>query len=71
MREELMLEENKEKKTPQENFITLRNFRKSPEVENFYRFISENDLRREAQMILEVITSKIAQKKKKKSRKIQ
>ncbi len=69
MSEELMLEENKEKKTPQENFITLRNFRKSPEVENFYRFISENDLRREAQMILEVITSKIAQKKKKKSRK--
>ncbi|MEC7182770.1 MAG: hypothetical protein VXW15_08660 [Bdellovibrionota bacterium] len=71
MSEELMLEENKEKKTPQENFITLRNFRKSPEVENFYRFISENDLRREAQMILEVITSKLAQKKKKKSRKIQ
>ena len=71
MSEELMLEENKEKKTPQENFITLRNFRKSPEVENFYRFISENDLRREAQMMLEVITSKIAQKKKKKSRKIQ
>ena len=71
MSEELMLEENKEKKTPQENFITLRNFRKSPEVENFYRFISENDLRREALMILEVVTSKLAQKKKKKSRKIQ
>tara|TARA_B100000287_G_C20533592_1_gene741877 strand:+ start:336 stop:551 length:216 start_codon:yes stop_codon:yes gene_type:complete len=71
MSEELMLEENKEKKTPQENFITLRNFRKSPEVENFYRFISENDLRREALMILEVITSKLSQKKKKKSRKIQ
>ena len=71
MSEELMLEENKEKKTPQENFITLRNFRKSPEVENFYRFISENDLRREALMILEVITSKLVQKKKKKSRKIQ
>ncbi|MBG09086.1 MAG: hypothetical protein CME68_10035 [Halobacteriovoraceae bacterium] len=71
MSEELMLEENKDKKTPQENFITLRNFRKSPEVENFYRFISENDLRREALMILEVITSKLAQKKKKKSRKIQ
>ena len=71
MSEELMLEENKEKKTPQENFITLRNFRKSPEVENFYRFVSENDLRREALMILEVITSKLAQKKKKKSRKIQ
>ncbi len=71
MSEELMLEENKDKKTPQENFITLRNFRKSPEVENFYRFISENDLRREALMILEVVTSKLAQKKKKKSRKIQ
>ena len=71
MSEEIMIEENKEKKTPNENFITLRNFRKSPEVENFYRFVSENDLRREAQMMLEVITSKIAQKKKKKSRKIQ
>ena len=71
MSEELMLEDNKDKKAPQENFITLRNFRKSPEVENFYRFISENDLRREALMVLEVITSKLAQKKKKKSRKIQ
>ena len=38
----------KDKKAPPaENFITLRNFRKSPEVENFYRFISDNDLRRE------------------------
>ena len=71
MSEELMLEENKDKKAPQENFITLRNFRKSAEVENCYRFVSENDLRREALMILEVITSKLTQKKKKKSRKIQ
>jgi len=71
MSEEVMIEENKDKKTPNENFITLRNFRKSPEVENFYRFVNENDLRREAHLMLGVIVSKITQKKKKKSRKVQ
>jgi hypothetical protein len=66
-----MLDENKDKKIAAENFITIKNFRKSPEVENFYRFICENDLRREACMVLERITAKLGPKKKKRSRKIQ
>jgi hypothetical protein len=66
-----MLDENTDKKLTAENFITIKNFRKSPEVENFYRFVSDNDLRREACMILEMITGKLGQKKKKRSRKVQ
>ncbi len=45
-----------------------RNFRNSIEIENFYRFIHENDLRREARLMLELIQSKVmATVKKKKS----
>lgn len=36
-----------------------RNFRNSIEIENFYRFIHENDLRREARIMLELIQSKV------------
>lgn len=43
----------------------LRNFRSSADIENFYRFVFENDLRREAKMILESICKQINQKKKK------
>jgi hypothetical protein len=32
-----------------------RNFKRSEEVEKFYRFIHDNDLRREAKMILDRI----------------
>ena len=72
MSENIMLDESKDKKAPPaENFITIRNFRKSPEVENFYRFISDNDLRREAVMMLEGVMAKYGQKKKKRSRKVQ
>ena len=71
VKEDTMLDEGKDKTLSAENFITLKNFRKAPEVENFYRFISDNDLRREACMVLEVITAKLCQKKKKRSRKIQ
>lgn len=46
----------------------IRTFKSSPEVENFYRFISENGLRREARMIVEVVHKawKNSQKKNKK-----
>ncbi len=35
--------------------ITARNFRTSPDVENFYRFISENLLRNEARQLLKLV----------------
>ena len=46
----------------------VRNFRNSPDIENFYRFIHENDLRREAKMIFEAINAKVNKSAKKKSR---
>ncbi len=33
----------------------IRTFRSSPEVENLYRFISDNNIRREAHMVIEAI----------------
>ena len=43
-----------------------RNFRNSPDIENFYRFVHENDLRKEAKAVLELVVA--AQKPKKKKR---
>ncbi|MCK6594558.1 MAG: hypothetical protein L6Q33_05105 [Bacteriovoracaceae bacterium] len=43
-----------------------RNFRNSIEIENFYRFIHENDLRKEARIMLELIQSKVMSTVKKK-----
>ena len=34
---------------------SLKNFRHHPDIENFYRFIAENDLRYEALGIIDVI----------------
>ncbi len=36
-----------------------RNFRSAIDIENFYRFVHENDLRREARLMLEHIQSKV------------
>jgi hypothetical protein len=49
----------------------VKNFRSSPDVENFYRFINENNLRREAQKAIEAIYDriKLAEKKSKRKRK--
>ena len=48
-----------------------KNFRNSADVENFYRFIHENDLRKEAKLIFEKMHAKIKvdEKKAKRSRK--
>jgi hypothetical protein len=46
----------------------VRNFRSSTDIENFYRFVHENDLRREARLILELIHSKMTVKKERKPR---
>lgn len=47
----------------------FKNFRHSPDIENFYRFVHEHDLRREAKMILDRIMAYIAKTKKKKKSK--
>lgn len=47
----------------------LKSFRSLSDVENFYRFINENSLRREAKMIFELIVSKVKKPKKKIRRK--
>jgi geranylgeranyl pyrophosphate synthase len=59
-----------------ETVRTLRNFRSSADIENFYRFVNEHGLRREAKQILETIASALKaetkkQNRKKKSKKLQ
>ncbi len=50
---------------------TPRNFRTAIDIENFYRFVNDNDLRKEAKIMLDVIQAKvmIAVKKNKKDKK--
>lgn len=43
------------KGTPMEGSVSYKNFRHHPDMENFFRFIYENDLRFEALSILEQI----------------
>ena len=43
-----------------------KNFRNHPDIENFFRFIYENDLREEALVILDDVTAQRALKKAKK-----
>lgn len=55
----------------QESPKTPRNFRAAVDIENFYRFVNENDLRREAKIMLELIQAKVlatVKKKKKESK---
>jgi riboflavin biosynthesis pyrimidine reductase len=47
----------------------LRNFRNSADVENFYRFVHENDLRREAGLIMSTIVKALKNNEKKTKRK--
>ena len=44
--------ETTEKAAPQEA-MTLKNFRSNADIENFYRYIHDNGLRREAFMMME------------------
>ncbi len=48
---------------------SLKSFRKSKELEDFYRFINENGLRREALHALEFISSRMNLPRKKRGRK--
>ena len=47
---------------------TPRNFRTAIDIENFYRFVNENDLRREAKIMLEIIQTRVMQAVKKKKK---
>ena len=60
------LSPQKEKKASSDPQAGLRSFKKSTEIENLYRFINDNNLRREAKMILELVCQKLNVKKKKK-----
>ncbi len=47
------------------------NFRSAADIENFYRFIHENDLRREAAQIFDTIITRLDLKKRRRRRKTQ
>ncbi len=52
--------------------MTIKNFRSNADIENFYRYIHDNGLRREAFMMMEYAISKITKAKKgKKSKTLQ
>jgi hypothetical protein len=44
--------------------MTLKNFRSNGDIENFYRYIHDNGLRREAFMLMEYAISKVAKVRK-------
>jgi hypothetical protein len=48
----------------------ITGFRHSPDIENFYRFVHENALRREAKLLLERVIEKVYRQKKKKKNKM-
>ena len=62
-----MKSESKENtNSAEESGKIVRSFRSSPEVENFYRFIYDNGMRREAHMMLSVVVSHFKKKRKRK-----
>ena len=44
--------------------MTIKNFRTNGDIENFYRYIHDNGLRREAFMLMEYALSKVAKVRK-------
>lgn len=51
-----------DEKTTTEN-MTIKNFRSNGDIENFYRYIHDNGLRREALMLMEYALSKVPKAK--------
>lgn len=47
---------------------SIKKFRQSPEIEGFYRFVYENDLRKESYEILERIVERRKEEKKTKKK---
>ena len=62
------IEDNAEANINGNKIVT--SFRHSPDIENFYRFVHENSLRKEARLIFEKVLAKIARPKKRKKAKI-
>jgi hypothetical protein len=56
------IENTTEKAAPE--VMTIKNFRSNGDIENFYRYIHDNGLRREAFMLMEYAISKVAKVKK-------
>ena len=48
--------------------VNIRTFRKLPDVENFYRFIFDNNLRKEARLMVESLYTHLGGKKTKRKR---
>jgi hypothetical protein len=53
---------NEKNATPE--VMTIKNFRSNGDIENFYRYIHDNGLRREAGMLMEYALSKVAKVRK-------
>lgn len=53
-----------EEKAAAPEVMTIKNFRSNGDIENFYRYIHDNGLRREAFMLMEYAISKVAKAKK-------
>ena len=60
-----MMELDLEEKESQKEAQSWVSVKKSAEIEQLYRFIEENNLRREAKIIFEAVWKKIGIKKKK------
>ena len=60
---------NTENTGASEKVSPLKSFRSNPDVENFYRFIYENNLRKEAKTCFEAIVKAIKPPKKTRGRK--
>jgi hypothetical protein len=45
-----------------------RNFRHSPDIENFYRFVHDNSLRHEAKVLFKALLDKVKKNSQKKAR---
>jgi hypothetical protein len=58
-------------KTAAPEVMTIKNFRTNGDIENFYRYIHDNGLRREAFMLMEYAISKVAKVRKGKRAKLQ
>jgi hypothetical protein len=58
------IQNNEEKAAPQAEAMTIKNFRSNGDIENFYRYIHDNGLRREAFMLMEYAISKVGKARK-------
>ena len=53
-----------EEKNVAPEVMTIKNFRSNGDIENFYRYIHDNGLRREANMLMEYALGKVAKVRK-------